>query len=144
MVLRSFRSGRSRAIFLGVLALIVGLEVLAVQVLAGTLPQNVRPDDAKLVLQSIISVDGVLLGFCGIVFSTFLSREKRQGRMFNLLTSIIATVTLYLLSVLNAFYGILAVGGGNINGELLISPLGFTIYATSVFFYGIIVHIARY
>jgi hypothetical protein len=138
-----FTGTRGHLVFVVLLVAIVGLEAVGLNQLATTLPAVVSPENARLALQSVISVAGVLMGFTGLLFGALLARESVRGRTFSLLVAMVVTVVMYLLSVLNAFYAILLVGGPGLTSTVLMAPVGFLVYGTSILFFGIAVYMIR-
>jgi len=60
-------------------------------------------------LTSLISFDGVFFGFSAIVFSSLVGRESSYERISYIFTAMIATVILFVLSVVFAFLGLASV-----------------------------------
>jgi hypothetical protein len=125
------------------LVVVLLLEGYGVNQLTGTLPPTIGTDNARLILQSLIAFDGVLLGFGAIVFATLIGRESTFERLSYILLSMITTVFLFLLSVANAFFGLVSISSAGLSTELFIQPFGLMIFGASVFFFTIYVHIVR-
>lgn len=126
-----------------VLLVILLVEIFGVYQIARTLPPEIDFANARLMLQSLISFDGVFFGFSAIVFSGLVGRETSFGRISFIFTGMIATAVLFLLSVVFAFFGLASVASAGLAPDLFAQPLGFTIYGTTVFFFMIYIHVAR-
>ncbi len=134
---------RFTAVSLIGLLLILGVETVGVGKIAETLPSVVDPINSRAMLQSLIAFDGVFFGFSAIVFSSLVGRESSFERISYIFTAMIATVILFLLSVVTAFFGLASVTASGAPAGLFAQSLGFMIYGTSVFFFMIYVHVAR-
>ena len=125
------------------LLVILGLEVLGVNLMEQTLPSEIDPINARAMLQSLIAFDGVFFGFSAIVFSSLVSRESSFQRISYIFTAMFATVILFVLSVVSTFYGLASVSSSGLPADVFARPLGFMIYGISVFFFMIYVHVVK-
>jgi hypothetical protein len=127
-----------------ILVVILAVEVIGVNLfLPVALPSEINAADARPMLQSLITFDGTLLGFSAIVYSAMVGRESSFERISVLFTSMIATLILFLLSVVTAFLPFALVQSAGLTGVEFSRTLGFMIYGVSVFFFMIYVHVAR-
>jgi hypothetical protein len=133
---------RFRIFSLLILVLILGLESIAVDQLSTTLPAPVSVENSRVILQSLIAFDGVLVGFGAIVFASLLGRATAFQEISYVMLSMIATVALYMISVMNALYG-LALSTNGLSANVITGPWGLTIYATTVLFFTVYIHMAR-
>lgn len=127
------------------LAIILAVEVVGVYEIAGNLPGSLTELNARTMLTSLISFDGVFFGFSAIVFSSLVARESSFERISYIFSAMIATVILFVLSVVYSFFALASVGVGSqaLSASSFSLPLGFMIYGISVFFFMIYVHVAR-
>ncbi|MDA4121445.1 MAG: hypothetical protein OK404_03450 [Thaumarchaeota archaeon] len=125
------------------LLVIVGVEVIGVGLIIQTLPAEIAEANARAMLTSLISFDGVFFGFSAIVFSSLVGRESTYERISYIFTAMIATVILFVLSVVFAFLGFAVVGSAGLPAGAFAQPLGFTVYGITVFFFMIYIHVVR-
>jgi uncharacterized integral membrane protein len=125
------------------LLIVVGLEVVGVQLVIQSLPPDIETLNARAMLTSLISFDGVFFGFSAIVFSSLVGRESTYERISYIFTAMIATVILFVLSVVFAFLGLASVEARGLSAGSFAQPLGFTVYGTTVFFFMIYIHVLR-
>jgi uncharacterized integral membrane protein len=77
------------------------------------------------------------------VFSYLVGRESTYERISYIFTAMIATVILFVLSVVFAFLGLASVESRSLSAGAFAQPLGFTVYGTTVFFFMIYIHVLR-
>jgi uncharacterized integral membrane protein len=125
------------------LLIVVAIEVVGVQLIIQSLPPDIETLNARAMLTSLISFDGVFFGFSAIVFSSLVGRESTYERISYIFTAMIATVILFVLSVVFAFLGLASVAANGLSAGAFAQPLGFTVYGTTVFFFMIYIHVLR-
>jgi hypothetical protein len=117
---------------------------VTIELVGTTLPSSIDPKDSVPMLQSLVAFDGVLLGFAAVVFNSLMSREGSFERISYLFTSMFATVILFLLSVIAAFFSLAWNSSSTgLDSGSFIQPLGFMVYGTSVLFFSIYIHVVR-
>ncbi len=141
MILASPR--RFRIFSVLILILIIAVEIYGVGQLASTLPSTIDIDNSRIILQSIVAFDGVLLGFAAIVFATIIARETVFEIISYIIIAMTATVGTYLLSVISTFYALATMSVDGLTPTMFARPIEETIIATTVFFYTIYVYMAR-
>ena len=145
---RNFRSlvytpRNFRILSLVLLVIVLVVELVEVNLLVGTIPPEIQLDNARLVLQSLVAFDGVILGFAGIVFATLLGRESGFAGLSYILVSMIATVAFFVFSVANTFYAMITLTPEGLSAASFIAPFGMALYGLTVFFFTIYFHVAR-
>jgi hypothetical protein len=140
MVLASPRRFRIFSFF--VLLVILAFELYGINQLASTLPSTIDIDNSRIILQSLVAFNGVLLGFAAIVFATLISRETVFRRISYIILSMAATVATFLLSVLETFFALATMLDG-LTPANFTRPLGLTIVGTTIFFYTIYIYMVR-
>lgn len=134
---------RFRIFSLLILILVIAVEIYGVGQLASTLPSTIDIDNSRIILQSLVAFDGVLLGFAAIVFATIVARETLFERISYIIIAMIATVGTYLLSVISTFYALATMSVDGLTRTMFARPIEETIIATTVFFYAIYVYMVR-
>ncbi len=122
---------------------VIALEVVGVELVIQALPPEIETLNARAMLTSLISFDGVFFGFSAIVFSSLVGRETTYERISFIFTAMIATAILFVLSVVFSFLGLASVAVRGLAASAFAQPLGFTVYGTTIFFFMIYIHVLR-
>lgn len=123
-----------------ILILIIAIETYGIGQLGSTLPSTIDIDNSRIILQSLIAFNGILLGFAAIVFATIIGRETVSGRNSYIIIAMAASVGTYLLSVLSTFYALATMSVDGLTPTMFTRPIEETIIATTVFFYAVYVY----
>lgn len=90
--------------------IVVGIVVASIFAVELFVPVNLSSSIKISIFQSLINVDGVLIGFIGLVFSMFLTRPRQDIKIVRLFPTFILSICFLLASVVSGFIGLLESG----------------------------------
>lgn len=105
-------------------------------------PLNIMQNLAVAILQSVIGVDSVLLGFFAVAFSMVFSRARSKSRIRRWLLYMVSSVGLYFISMWFSFLDLANSAPGLTSGYFVRDI--FTMFlATALMMYQLVIEVAQ-
>lgn len=103
------------------------------------LPVATNDEALRAFYEKIVDVDGVLLGFAGILFGLIAQRWKDEYRYYGFLIPFLIAVAWYLASIVAAFVDLLAMGTVTLLRTQFMLPLLFLVYGATFLVFGLLI-----
>jgi hypothetical protein len=102
------------------------------------LPVTTNDEALRGFYEKIVDVDGVLLGFAGILFGLVVQHWKDETRYYGFLIPFLMAVAWYLASIVAAFVDLLAMGTVTLLRAQFMMPLLFLVYGATFLVFGLL------